>query len=117
MSSFLSRADAVNFCLSFCSVYEDYPFDDDNWTVMRHKGNKKIFACIFERQGKIWMNLKCRPEWGDFFKNAYVSVVPAYHMNKKHWISIIFDGTVPDSKIKNMICESYTLTAPKPKKS
>lgn len=113
MSCFLTRTDAINFCLSFDNVFEDYPFDDDNWTVMRHKDNKKIFACIFRRNEKIWINIKSRPEWGDFLRKVYPSVVPAYHMNKKHWNSIILDSTVPDEEIKNMICESYMLTSHK----
>lgn len=113
MPSFISRSDAVSFCLSLENVYEDYPFDDDNWTIMRHRDNKKIFACIFERNDRMWINVKCRPEWGDFLRKVYDSVIPAYHMNKKHWCSIILDGSVPPDEIKSMICESYKLTAPK----
>jgi len=45
----------------------------------------------------------------EFWRNAYTSVVPAYHMNKKHWNSIILDGTVPGKEIKRMIAESYDL--------
>lgn len=113
MSCFLTRSDTVNFCLSFDNVFEDYPFNDNNWTVIRHKDNKKIFACIFNRGNKIWINIKSRPEWGAFLRKVYSSVIPAYHMNKKHWNSIILDGTVPDEEIKNMICESYMLTSQK----
>lgn len=107
------REEAIAFCRTFANVYEDYPFHDDNWTVMRHNGNKKSFACIYERQGNIWINVKCNLEWRDFWRNAYSSVVPAYHMNKEHWNSIILDGTVPDNDIKRMIGESYDLTGGK----
>lgn len=48
-----SRQQAINFCLALMSTYEDYHFDDSNWTVIRHKGKKKIFAWIFERDRKI----------------------------------------------------------------
>ncbi len=54
-----TREEAIAFCRGFSDVLEDYPFHDDNWTAMRHCGNKKIFALIFERDGKIWINVKC----------------------------------------------------------
>lgn len=108
-----TRNDAIDYCLTFVGVYEDYPFDDPNWTVMRHKGNKKVFAWIFERNGHIWINIKGHPEWNEFWRQTFDSVVPAYHLNKTHWNSVILDGTVPDENIKAMITESYNLTKPK----
>lgn len=110
------RFEVVAYCLTYQSVYEDEPFHDPNWTVIRHKGNRKVFAWIFEREDYIWINVKVDPEWRDIRREAYASVLPAYHLNKEHWSSIILDGTVPDEEIKRMIEESYTLTKPKPKK-
>ena len=108
-----TRKDAVDFCLTLKDTYEDYPFDDFNWTIMRHKKNKKMYAAIFERNGKIWVNVKTVPELSELLRNAYESVIPAYHMNKTHWNSVILDGTVPDEEIKNVISDSYDLTKPK----
>ena len=108
-----SRQQVIDFCLTLMSTYEDYPFDDSNWTVIRHKGNKKIFAWILERKGNIWINVKGKPEWNDFWRRTFNSVIPAYHLNKTHWNSIILDGTVPDDNIYDMITESYELTKPK----
>lgn len=65
--------------------------------------------CIYERHGQIWLNVKCDPEWGQVWRNAYEAIRPAYHMNKEHWISVILNGTVPDSEIKRLIIESYEL--------
>lgn len=107
------REEAIEFCKTFEDVYEDYPFKDDNWTVMRHKKNKKSFACIYERQGHIWINVKCDPDVTYFWRSAFESVVPGYHMNKEHWNSIILDGNIEDGPIKTMIEDSYTLTLPK----
>lgn len=107
------RQEVIDYCLTFPCVYEDYPFDDTNWTLMRHKSNKKSFACIFERNGCIWINVKGKPEWCDFWRDAFESVVPAYHMNKTHWNSIILDGSIPDENIKSMIAESYEIIRPK----
>lgn len=57
----------------------------------------------------MWVNVKCDPEWREFWRGAYASVIPAYHMNKTHWNSIILDGSVRDKDIKRMIAESYDL--------
>lgn len=109
------REEATAFCLSFQGVYEDYPFSDKNWCVIRHRKNKKVFAWIFERHDKMWINVKCHPQWRDFWRSAFDSVIPAYHLNKEHWNSIILDGSVPDEDIAKMVRESYELTKPKVK--
>lgn len=111
-----TRAEVIAFCSGQENVAEDYPFRDQNWTLMRHIQNRKTFACIYEHQEKIWVNVKCDPQWRDFWRSVYASVVPAYHMNKEHWNSIILDGTVPAPEIQRMILESYALTKPGQKK-
>ena len=108
-----TRQEAIDFCLSLSGVYEDYPFHDSNWSVMRHKDNKKMFAAVFEHMGNVWINVKCNPNLAYMWRNNFKSVVPAYHMNKTHWNSIILDGTVPNDEIKNMIADSYELTKSK----
>jgi Uncharacterized protein conserved in bacteria len=111
----VSKKKLIEFCLTLDNVYEDYPFHDDNWCVIRHRRNKKIFAWIFYKDNNVWINVKCDPEWIDFWRQAFESIVPAYHLNKKHWNSIILDNTVPDNDIKKMIKESYKLTLGKRK--
>lgn len=80
---------------------------------MRHKTNRKTFALIFERQGHLWVNVKAEPGWGDFWKSTYLAVVPAYHMNKRHWVSIILDGSMTEEQVFQLIAESHALTQPK----
>ncbi len=104
------RNEAIAYCLTYQDVYEDYPFHDPNWCVIRHKKNQRVFAWIFEKDNYIWINVKCDPEWREFWRNAYQAVKPAYHLNKQHWNSIILDGTIPDQDIYKMIKESYFLT-------
>ena len=110
-----SREEAAKFCQTFEDVYIDYPFDD-NWVAARHKGNKKCFAFIFERNGRIWVNVKCDPEWCDLWRTEYASVLPAYHMNKTYWNSVILDGSVSEGRICDMIAESYAITKERPEK-
>lgn len=115
--SMKDRKEVIAFCNTFFEVYRDEPFHDPNWTVMRHKANQKVFAWIFEKDGYMWVNVKCNPEWRDFWRSVYQSVLPGYHLNKEHWNSIILDGTVKEEDVKQMIEESYYLTKPKkPKK-
>ena len=52
---------------------------------------------------------KADPEWIDFWRKAYEAVIPGYHQNKKHWNTVILDGSVPDGDVKRMIAESYDL--------
>lgn len=105
-----TREEAVRACCQFPGAWEDYPFDDPNWTVMRHRENRKSFAMIYERQGHIWINVKAEPDWGDFWKTVYPAVVPAYHMNKQHWVSVILDGSMTDEEILRLIQDSFELT-------
>ena len=111
-----TRQEVIDACLSLGEVYEDYPFHDDNWTVMRHRGSRKMFAAIHLRQGNIWVNVKAEPQWGAFWRNTFAAVVPAYHMNKEHWVSIILDGTMEEGDILRLLEDSYWLTRPKPRK-
>ena len=111
-----TREELIHYCLTFPNSYEDYPFSDVNWTCMRHQENKKVFAWIFERQGHIWINVKGTRGWLDFFREKYASVIPAYHLHKDHWNSIICDGTVDLEDMHSMIRESYDLTLPQRKR-
>lgn len=105
-----TRDDVLKRCLELPDTYADQPFRDKNWTVARHRGNAKVFAWVFEREGNVWVNVKCDPEWRDALRQRFASVVPAYHLNKTHWNSIILDGTVPDEDVRSMLMESYELT-------
>jgi len=111
-----TREEAISECLKLNDSYEDYPFSDNNWTIMRHKSNRKMFAAIYERFGKIWINVKCDPIFTHHWRSEYESVIPAYHMNKEHWNSIILDGSVDNEDIKRMIYDSFMLTEKKSKK-
>ena len=110
------KKEMISYCLTYQDVYEDYPFHDPNWCVIRHKKNRHVFAWIFEKDENIWVNLKCNSEWRDVLREAYHAVRPAYHLNKTHWNSVILDGTIPDEEIKKMVTESYELTKKKEKK-
>lgn len=112
----LKREDVLNYGLSFPGTYKEAPFHDQNWQLVRVTDNKKAFLWTYERDGYLNLNVKVDPEWRDFFRNAYESVIPGYHLNKEHWNTIIIDGTIPDSEIKKMIEESYRIITDSPTK-
>ena len=109
----MTRQELLDLCLTFPDTYEDAPFDDPNWTVVRHRANRKCFAMLFEREGKLCINLKCEPMQAEFFRRVYVGVTPGYHMNKEHWNTVLPDSDVPTDTFYAMIQESYDRTRPK----
>ncbi len=113
----MTRQELIDYCLTFPTAYEDYPFDDVKdagaWTVMRHRTNKKSFAFIYERGGHLCVNLKCDPFEADFLRRQYKGVAPAYHMNKVHWNTVIIGSDVPKDELLRLIEKSYDLIKPK----
>lgn len=111
-----TKRDLITYCLTYKNAYKDNPFRDHEWTVIRHRENKKVFAWIYCRNGELCINLKCAPEWTEFWRNAYPGVLPGYHLNKKYWNTVVMNGTVPEEEVKRMIGESYDLTREEHKK-
>lgn len=111
-----TRQEALEYGLSFPDTYQQAPFRDPNWQLVRVRGSRKVFLWTYERDGYINLNVKVNPEWRDIFRNAYDSVIPGWHQNKEHWNTIILDGSVPDEVIRQMIAESYDLVTDSPTK-
>ena len=112
----IKRKEALEFGLSFKDTYEERPFHDQTWQLVRVKESKKAFLWIFERNGYVNLNVKTDPEWRDFWRSTYEAVTAGYHQNKEHWNTIVLDGTIPDKDIKRMISESYDLVTYSPTK-
>ena len=68
---------------------------------------------IYERLGKLSVNLKCDPFEADFLRQAFEDVTPGWHMNKTHWNTVTLGGDVPEDELKRMIEQSYDLIKPK----
>lgn len=107
--------DIVNlreYCISKEGTSESFPFGDD---TLVFKVKKKIFA-MMNLEGELNLNLKCNPDMAIDLRERYSSVSGAYHMNKKHWNTIIIDGSVPDKEIFLWIDHSYDLVRGKQSK-
>ena len=109
-----TRSQILECGLSFPDTYQDAPFHDDNWQLVRYSGNKKAFLWTYEKEGFLNINVKTDPEKAFFWRDIYSAVRPAYHQNKRHWITVVLDGTIPDKDIRLMIAESYDLIADSP---
>ena len=111
-----TREEAIKYGLSFANTYVEAPFRDQNWQLVRVKGSKKAFLWVYEKDGFIHLNVKVEPEWRDFWREVYSSVIPGYHQNKKYWNTLILDGTIPEKEVKRMITESYDIVTDSPTK-
>ena len=111
-----TREEILAYGLTFADTYVDTPFSDTNWQLVRVKQSKKAFLWTYEKDGFLNLNVKADPEWRDFWRSTYESVIPGYHQNKEHWNTIILDGSIPDEDVKRMIAESYDLVTDSPTK-
>lgn len=112
----MTREEALKYGLSLPDTYREAPFHDYNWQLVRYAPNKKAFLWTYERNGFINLNVKVSPEWRDFWRSTYKSVIPGYHQSKEHWNTIILDGSIPDSDVIRMIGESYDIISDSPTK-
>ena len=111
-----TRKEALDYGLSFPNTYVEAPFHDPNWQLVRVKGSKKAFLWTYIREDYVNLNVKTDPEWRDYWRSAFSSVIPGWHQNKEHWNTIILDGTIPDEAVRKMIAEGYDLVTDSPTK-
>lgn len=107
----MKREEIIKYCLELPNTYEDYPFPNDTFSVtMKHVSNQKWFALIMKVEGKLYLNVKTDPEYSELLRNTYDYIMPAYHMNKEHWNTIIIDEKVDGELVKELMEQSYELT-------
>ena len=93
------------YCITKKDITESFPFGDDTLVL---KTSGKIFALI-NLDGDLSINRKCDPVLTIDLREKYNSVTPGYHMNKKHWNTVLLDGSVPDKEVFSWIDHSYNL--------
>ena len=94
-----------DYCIALKGAEESFPFGED---TLVFKANNKIFALV-NLDGDLSINLKCDPALALELRERHSSVIPGYHMNKKHWNTVYIDGTIPDKEIFSWIDHSYEL--------
>lgn len=88
------------------NAVRDYPFGEQ---VAVYKVNDKMFALIAEGSDPLRISLKCDPQLSVLLREKYETVMPGYHLNKKHWNTIILSGQLPWEEIQGFIIHSYNL--------
>lgn len=95
-----------NYCLQKKGVTETFPFDE---TTLVYKVMGKMFALTGIDERPLSINLKCDPERAIELREEYEAVQPGYHMSKKHWNTVVCDGTISDTELRELIDHSYNL--------
>lgn len=119
----MDRRALLSYAADTFGTQPEYPWEDEpGFAVLRHRENRKWYAVIMNVQAKRLgleggeidiVNLKCDPAVSAMACDGR-SVLPAYHMNKTHWISVVL-GAAPDDELLTLLNMSYELTAYKPK--
>lgn len=97
--------EARQFCIAKRGVTEGFPFDEV--TLVLKVGGKMFALISLDKEPSI--NLKCDPERAIELRERYEEILPGYHMNKKHWNTLMLEGNLPDSLVVEMITHSYEL--------
>ena len=118
MTNSLTFEQAEQYLLSKPETSLYYPFGDE---VKVFRVKNKMFATLaLGKMGKgygenkdWWLNLKCDPDEAIMLRDIFPSIIPGYHMNKRHWNTIILDGSIPQGEIERMIDNSFMLVVSK----
>ena len=92
------------YCTTKPEVTFDFPFDE---TTLVFRVCNKMFLLTGVDNPVVSINVKCDPELALTLRATYPAITPGYHMNKKHWNTILLDGSVPDDEVWGMIDHSY----------
>jgi predicted DNA-binding protein (MmcQ/YjbR family) len=94
------------YCVSFPGTVETFPFGPETSVF---KVADKIFALSRLGQDPLRVSLKCEPELAQRLRETHAAVLPGYHLNKRHWNTVIVDGSLSDQAVQDMIEDSYDL--------
>ena len=84
----------------------DYPFGEE---VAVYKAGDKMFALVAEKSNPVRISLKCDPLLAETLREKYETVMPGYHLNKKHWNTILLTGQIEWEEVQDLIKLSYNL--------
>ncbi len=93
-------------CLRMPGAIEEFPFNPET-SVFKVGG--KIFAISTLGSRPLSVSLKCEPGLAEQLRADYPAITPGYHLNKRHWNTVVLDGSLPDRMVRDMIEDSYDL--------
>lgn len=103
----MDAEDLHNYCLGLPNVTFDFPFDED---TICYRICNKIFALASLERVPLRVNLKCSPDIIDELREKFICIQPGYHMNKRNWNTVVFDGVLSVSGLETLIQHSYAMT-------
>jgi predicted DNA-binding protein (MmcQ/YjbR family) len=104
----MNHKEVEEYLLSMPNARLDYPFGE-NTAV--YKVKDKMFALVAEKSDPVRISLKCDPLLAETLRERYDTVMPGYHLNKKHWNTIVLTGQLSWDEIKDLVRHSYELVA------
>lgn len=110
----MTHKELHEYLLSFPNVWLDFPFGEDTSVYkigLKENGGGKMFALVADQSKPLRVSLKCDPLLAEKLREVYETVLPGYHLNKRHWNTIILSGQVPDDELRSMITLSYNLAS------
>lgn len=107
------KPDALReICLALPQAIETFPFGEQT-SVFKTSGNDKIFALSALDEHPLQVSVKCDPEDSIALRAEFAEITPGYHLNKKHWITIVVDGAVPGDLVEQLVRGSHDLVRPR----
>jgi predicted DNA-binding protein (MmcQ/YjbR family) len=106
----VTAAQLRRLCLKFPDTEETFPFGPET-SVFKVGG--KMFALAALKRKPLQVSVKCEPELGEQLRGTYAEIVPGYHLNKRHWLTVTLGGAATDELVKELVAGSYELVAPR----
>jgi predicted DNA-binding protein (MmcQ/YjbR family) len=106
----MTHKEVEDYILSFAGAKLDYPFGQGTAV---YKAGDKMFGLIEEGSDPLRLSLKCDPSLSTLLREKYETVMPGYHLNKKHWNTIVLSGQLSQAEIEDLIRHSYLLVSEK----
>lgn len=114
MAGLVDHKTLEKYLLSFPGTRLDYPFGSEAAVYkVKAKEDEKMFAIVSEGSDPVRVSLKCDPKLAEVLREKYISVMPGYHLNKKHWNTIVLSGEIEWPEIQSFVQLSYDLVTGK----
>jgi len=108
----MTHKELEEYFLSFPNTWLDFPFGEGTSVYKvgdKESGDAKMFALIADGSKPLRVSLKCDPQLAENLREKYESVLPGYHLNKKHWNTILCSGQLEEAELKDLATLSYRL--------
>lgn len=107
----MTRQELHDYIMTMPRVVLDYPFGEHIAVYKLGDEKGKLFAILAEDTTPVRLSLKCDPQLAEVLRERYETVLPGYHLNKRHWNTVICSGQVPEDELHDLIRHSYELVS------